>query len=402
MLLLRLARADLWHDRKVSLCIGAALVAVIAPMLLLFGLKYGVVSQMQEKLMRNPALLEIKMQGNGNYDAAWLASLQASPQVGFAVGKIRSLSNEADLQRDLRRFVKGAEIIPTGKGDPLMAGVDLTTLDDSRAVLTASAAQKLEASVGDTVRMLVTRRLDGREELGTIRLTVHAILPPAAFGRPAAFVLPAVLQDIEWFLDGFNVARLGLASATGRPVEEARLRYAGARLFAANVEAVEPLERSLNQANISTSSNLRQIEEAEQINRILGLIFSVVAGAAILGCMASLAGAFLANIDRKRRDLAVLRLLGFTGASVAAYILFQAVIITALAYVAALGLYAGGSAIFNAVLVSAQSTGEFVCRITWVHATWAALLALAVALIVSFLAAARAVRVEPAESLREI
>ena len=41
-LLIELASRDLWFDRMVSLCIMASLIAVIAPLLLLFGLKYGV------------------------------------------------------------------------------------------------------------------------------------------------------------------------------------------------------------------------------------------------------------------------------------------------------------------------------------------------------------------------
>ena len=55
-LLIELASRDLWFDRMVSLCIMASLIAVIAPLLLLFGLKYGVVSQLRENLRSDPHL----------------------------------------------------------------------------------------------------------------------------------------------------------------------------------------------------------------------------------------------------------------------------------------------------------------------------------------------------------
>ena len=71
-LLVRLSLADLWHDRKVSFCIAASLVAVIAPLLLLFGLKHGVVSQLQNELLSDPRNLEVKMLSSGNYDTAWI------------------------------------------------------------------------------------------------------------------------------------------------------------------------------------------------------------------------------------------------------------------------------------------------------------------------------------------
>ncbi|MNY48682.1 hypothetical protein D3C86_1840340 [compost metagenome] len=49
-----------------------------------------------------------------------------------------------------------------------------------------------------------------------------------------------------------------------------------------------------------------------------------------MGCTASLAGAFLANIDRKRKGLALLRLLGFRRAGVGAFVMIQAALLTCL------------------------------------------------------------------------
>lgn len=113
-LLATLAIADLWHDRKVSLCIAASLVAVIAPLLLLFGLKHGVVGQLQAELLRDPRNLEIKLLSSGNYDEQWLNRLQQRPETGFALGMTRSLNTQADLIGSRGRFVDNAEILPTG------------------------------------------------------------------------------------------------------------------------------------------------------------------------------------------------------------------------------------------------------------------------------------------------
>lgn len=62
-LLVRWALKDLFFDRKVSFFIVASLVAVIAPLLLLFSLKYGVVYQLQQRLLNDPQTLEIKING---------------------------------------------------------------------------------------------------------------------------------------------------------------------------------------------------------------------------------------------------------------------------------------------------------------------------------------------------
>ena len=87
LLLCRLALQDLWHDRIISFCIASSLVAVIAPLLLLFGLRFGIVSQLQDDLANDPRNLEIRMLSSGSYDQAWIAQLRQRPDVGFAIGQ---------------------------------------------------------------------------------------------------------------------------------------------------------------------------------------------------------------------------------------------------------------------------------------------------------------------------
>lgn len=398
-LLARLAVSDLWHDRKVSLCIMASLIAVIAPLLLLFGLKFGVISQLQQSLLRDPANLEVKMLSSGNFDAAWIASLRQHPDVGFAVGVTRSLNTQADLFRSRSAFVENAEVIPTDAGDPLVPPSALP-LEGAQAILSAEAARRLDAKVGETVRLRVARRLDGAQERGELVLDVVGILPPAGFARPAVFVALPLLVDLERFRDGRLVPRLGLE--TGLPDDGKAAAFARARVYARDIDSVEPLALWLAGQRIETSSQLQQINNVRAINRVLTLIFGVIAGAALLGCVAALLGAFLANIDRKRRDLAVLRLLGFTSAGIGAYVALQVLALSVAAYGIGLLLYLAGSTIFNQLLSSSGATGDFVCVITPVHAAIAFAICLAVAIAASAVGLRRAIAIQPADSLREI
>lgn len=398
-LLARLAVSDLWHDRKVSLCIMASLIAVIAPLLLLFGLKFGVISQLQQSLLRDPANLEVKMLSSGNFDAAWIASLRQHPDVGFAVGVTRSLNTQADLFRSRSAFVENAEVIPTDAGDPLVPPGALP-LEGAQAILSAEAARRLDAKVGETVRLRVARRLDGAQERGELVLDVVGILPPAGFARPAVFVALPLLVDLERFRDGRLVPRLGLE--TGLPDDGKAAAFARARVYARDIDSVEPLALWLAGQRIETASQLQQINNVRAINRVLTLIFGVIAGAALLGCIAALLGAFLANIDRKRRDLAVLRLLGFTSAGIGAYVALQVLALSVAAYGIGLLLYLAGSTIFNQLLSSSGATGDFVCVITPVHAAIAFGICLAVAIAASAVGLRRAIAIQPADSLREI
>ncbi|MBD9590974.1 ABC transporter permease [Pseudomonas sp. PDM03] len=394
-----LALQDLWHDRKVSLCIAASLVAVIAPLLLLFGLKHGVVSQLQDELLRDPRNLEVKMLSNGNYDSAWIERLRQRPETGFALGQTRSLNTQADLLIGMQRFVEGAEIIATEPGDPQLNLPQLNPTGD-QVILSARAAQRLQAKVGDRVQLRVLRRLEGVNERGEMTLSVLAILDGARFGRAAGFVAPPLLLDLERFRDGYQVSAFGIT--TGKPLGDLQPLYARARVYANDIDQVAPLERWLNEQHIETSSRLADIDNVKAINHVLGLIFGVIALAALIGCVASMVGAFLANIDRKRKSLAVLRLLGFKRTAVAGFVVVQALLLSLAGYLGGLGFYAVGSHLFDYLLGSSQATGTFVCHITLWHGLAALLLTFLVATLVAVIGAVRAISIQPAESLREL
>jgi putative ABC transport system permease protein len=394
-----LALQDLWHDRKVSLCIAASLVAVIAPLLLLFGLKHGVVSQLQDELLRDPRNLEVKMLSNGNYDTAWIERLRQRPETGFALGQTRSLNTQADLLIGMQRFVEGAEIIATEPGDPLLNLASLNPVGN-QVILSASAAQRLQAKAGDSVQLRAMRRLDGVNERGEMTLTVLAVLDGARFGRAAGFVAPPLLLDLERFRDGYQVSGFGVD--TGKPQGNLQPLYARARVYARDIDQVAPLEHWLNEQHIETSSRLADIDNVKAINHVLGLIFGVIAMAALIGCVASMVGAFLANIDRKRKSLAVLRLLGFKRRAVGGFVVLQALVLSLAGYIGGLGFYAVGSHLFDYLLGSSQTTGTFVCHITAWHGVAALLLTFLVAALVAAIGALRAINIQPAESLREL
>lgn len=52
---------------------------------------------------------------------------------------------------------------------------------------------------------------------------------------------------------------------------------------------------------IDTQTQANAIENVKAIDRVLGTIFTIVAATSIIGCILSLSGSFLANIERKRK-----------------------------------------------------------------------------------------------------
>lgn len=398
LLLGRLALQDLWHDRVISFCIVSSLVAVIAPLLLLFGLRFGIISQLQNDLANDPRNLEIRMLSSGSYDQPWIEELRQRPDVGFAIGQTRSLNTLADLQKDSSHFIENAEVIPTDAGDPLLGNLKIK--HENEIVLTQDAARKLAVKVGDTITLRVSRQLDERREWGRRSLTIVGILPPTYFNRAALFTQPSLLLMLEHFRDGYAVHALGLKS--GQSISEKPPLYARARLYAKNIDHVANLERDLRAQHIETSSRLADIENVKSINRVLGIIFNIIAATALVGCIASLIGSFIANVDRKRKHIAVLRLLGFTGPSVGVYVILQGCLLSILAYMGGYSIYLMASQIFNRALAGSAATDQMLCKITLTHSLMALAITVVVALFVASIGAYRAINIEPAQSLREM
>lgn len=394
----RLAMQDLWHDRIISFCIVSSLVAVIAPLLLLFGLRFGIVDQLQEDLTRDPRNLEIRMLSSGSYDQNWITQLQQRPDVGFAIGQTRSLNTLADLQTDISHFIENAEVIPTSVGDPLLSKLEIHQEND--VIVTQEAARKLAARVGDTINIRVSRLLDERREWGRKSVTIVGILPATYFNRAAIFTQPSLLLAIEHFRDGYAVTELG--STSGAQLNSKPPRYARARLYAHDIDQVASLERDLRAQRIETTSRLADIENVKSINRVLGIIFNTIAATALVGCITSLVGSFIANVDRKRKHIAVLRLLGFTRPAVGGYVIVQGCLLSLMAYVGGFGLYLLASQVFNQALAGGQATDQMLCKITPLHGLVALLLTLVVAILVASIGAYRAINIEPAQSLREV
>jgi putative ABC transport system permease protein len=135
---------------------------------------------------------------------------------------------------------------------------------------------------------------------------------------------------------------------------------------------------------------------------VLGFVFAVIAWAAALGCAASLIGALMANIDRKRKDLALLRLFGYGRQSMLGYVVLQALVLTMVGYLFGCGMYFVGSYAFNEVLTTNLARGTFVCRLELIHFVTGLLSATGISILVCAVGGLLATKIEPAESLRDV
>ena len=110
-LLFRLAIADLFHDRLVSICQIVMAAAVVAPLLLLFALKHGVATTLLGELRANPETLRIRPVGTYRLGEAFFKELAARPETAFVTPTTRAI---------VRRYLKNITVKYLESSDPTL------------------------------------------------------------------------------------------------------------------------------------------------------------------------------------------------------------------------------------------------------------------------------------------
>lgn len=301
-LMASLAVRDLFHEKRLTLCSVLALAAVLTPLLLLFGLKYGLIDALRAELVENPRTRTIINQSNRNVDEAFLSSLAARPDVVFVSPRLRTLNNEARFERsdDRGRMVRG-EVIATGPGDPLL--VALRAPSDSEMIASDSLAVRLQITAGARITMRVPRSKD--REVLEITLQVIGVAPAASIGRDAAFLSKPLVLLIDDFLDG-----IASPNSTVGDVKIEGRQYAGFRVHARRLQDVITIDSDLRALDIGVDTHAAEIAGLLALERNLDLLFGLLAALGVLGFMISLGLSLHANVERKQHELSLLRLLG--------------------------------------------------------------------------------------------
>jgi putative ABC transport system permease protein len=384
-----------WHDyrteARLSACAVLALVAVLAPLLVLFGLKFGLVSTLTDRLERDPAMREIIPLSGGRFSATAVAELAARPDVAFAIPRTRQIAATAELYPDGGGSSLTVEMLPTAVGDPLVAAELQPAVDE--VVLSQRAAEKLTLSAGEELSAGFGRQVGGRQEYQRIRLRVKAVLPLEAFSRDALFARPGLLEAAEDYRDGRDWP--GYQPAPNR----ARV-YPGFRLYARDLDSVEGLRRMFAERGLEVATQAAAIAQVRSLGRNLSLVFWIIASLALAGAFAAMTASALAAVERKRRALSVLRLLGFSSAALIAFVVLQALYTGLFSVLLATGLYGLAEAGLNRLFQTGPE--EYACRLLFGHYAVALLATLLCCALASASGGWRAARIEASEGVRDV
>jgi len=393
-----LSLRDYSHEWRMSGCFVLALASVLAPMMILFGLKFGIVSSMINELVENPKNRELRAVGSGRYTEDWFDRLSQHADVAFVIPKTRALAATLQLQSRSSNSIQSAEILATASGDPLFPVQQSEPQGYFEVVLSQSLARKLNVKSGDRIDASLARQAQGKRQREHLPVRVIGVVPGEG-SRNLAYVSLDLLLAAEQYKDGREVLALGW---DGNPDALQQRFYPSFRLYAKSIYDVENLVDLMADEGIEVKANVSEISSVRSIDYNLSIIFWIIALVGAAGFSFSLGASLWANVDRKRKDLSVMRLIGFNSVNIILFPLFQSLFTAVLGWLLAVLMYLAAEHSINHLLAPQLQIQQALCFLEPEHFLWALALTLVTALLAALLGGFRAARIEPSDGLRDV
>lgn len=230
-------------------------------------------------------------------------------------------------------------------------------------------------------------------------LRVTGVVPDSVFARKGAFASLQLLEASEDYRDGLAVPTLGWF---GDSAFTGTRYYTGFRLYARTIDDVARLRDLLSDWDLDIDTRAKAIEEARMLDRNLSTTYWMIAIIGVIGFLLSFGASMWVSVQRKRRELSVLRLIGFPGSAIMLFPIIQSGVIAILGGALASTLFWVVSVLINNYFAQMLGHLQDVCRLLPGHLAGGLAVTFVCAVAASGLAAYGATRIEPAEGLREL
>jgi len=584
-IVLWLSMKDLWHEKLITINLILGTAAIIAPLLILFGIKFGTIETMSNRLINDPKNLEIRPLSSRSYTSSWFESVKNNTKVDFVIPMTRQLSSSVQIQAlSSSEKTVTADLVATDKGDPLLLQNGGIIPDEKSCVLNHSLAKELGLKKGDMLKCSVTRYVKKKIQKSSLTLKVAAVLLPRAGFIKSIYVPLEIVANIEKYKDGLAVPQWGwkgnisqaypvydgvfislskpldrveqikLLSGTGfayidaidphkakekagytfndtenlyfikpyknsvnddnigslkiklrgkkarlylwikpidatikndkteikikiaalpenvkkikpmtlympspdlenatmlikeekrelvmpisiLPLDEtspfvfidaqtagklallrqrnliydqnikkfllSRRGYASFRVYAKNLQDVEPLKQFFEAKGITVSTQAERIHEVQELDKYLTLIFWLIATVGVVGGAATLSASLYSSVERKRKELSILRLIGLSGGMIFRFPIYQGIVIATSGVIIALFFFAIMATVINRLFQAHLQSGESFCTLTVTHIGIVLCFAIVLAVAASGIAAYKATQTDPAEAMRD-
>ncbi len=391
MIAAELALRDARHDARTFLGLALALASVLAPLLVLLAMKTGIAGALLDELRTAPDTLRIDFAGDQTISPERYSEIAALQGVGFVAPLPRGISSTVELVGPELR-AEYASLWSTGPGDPMLGG--LAAPEPGEVVLSPRVAGNLRVGPGDEIAIVLANvdtgaaferplRVIGISE----RLTARFVL----VRDQLAFAADAVQRGVE-------VPALDIP---GRPDTADAPDITRLRLFAADLARVAEVESRLTAMGFVVESQGERIDSILRLEQNMNRILLTIGGLSGAGFMIALAISLGVNVDRKRRSLAMLNLMGTPTRDLMVFPVIQGLLVAIVGIAMAFALFAGVAAILNATFADGLPAGARIVTLPLGDVAWIVAGTLLASATAACLGGLRIARLEPKEALRD-
>lgn len=394
----KLAWKDLKNEPILSLCHILGIVAVLAPLIVIAGLRSGVLTSIRQSLLEDPHVREIVTISNRSFSLNDIKNINSNNDIAFIMPRTRTLAaslfmeNMTDKNNGDGRHIM---LVPSAKGDPLLGNISAFIQKNDEIFLSASAASYLHIHEGDQVNAILERIYHNTKQQINFPLKVVSVLQPSVTDKDCAFVSLSLAVAVETYQDGIENWPVQVNNFKIPP----NIVYSGFRLYAKNLTDVPKLDRNLRNNNIDIISRAGDVSGLLSLKQRLQYLFILIASLGGGGLCISLGSGLWANTERKHRSLALLRYSGFCSLDLIFFPLFQSFILAfcglAISFVAAIGAGELINHLFKNILP--QNHVLFLLNKELILATIC--LTFGASFIISFLSGKRAAKIQPWEGV---
>ena len=204
-LVIWLAMKDLIFENLITINLIIGTAAIIAPLLILFGIKFGTIETMTNRLVNDPKNLEIRPISSNSYSQNWFTKIKENSYIDFVIPMTRQLSSSVEIASITSKKKLTADLIATDKGDPLLLQNGGEIPKQKSCVLTHTIAKELNLKKGDTLKCTVSRFVNKKIQRKSLSLKIVSILSQRAGFLKSIYVPLDIVENIEKYKDGLAV-----------------------------------------------------------------------------------------------------------------------------------------------------------------------------------------------------
>ncbi len=260
--IIRLGLMRAMRNKFALLCQVLALFATMAPLMLIFGLKYGVVSSLKDNLLKNPTTLEIRPTDGVQITENELLQIKKFQETAFALPTTSAAYSSICLNKGAptQHTYPTYTLVSTAKGDPILARSNISVPSPGEIVVTAPLAKEEKLRVGDKV-VLTAWRNSNKERFDSEVIVKGIIEESYSKNQKQIFAPAEYTYDAELFL------------ITGKGKERAAPKlsstcYSGMITNCRDAEKMKPLAAALPpfwQFGTAGEANMKHVDGTVQV-----------------------------------------------------------------------------------------------------------------------------------------